>query len=68
MYRIKPNGQNLKHMGAATKFAEVQRQLEAVLAELKDTTDPNLTRQKLLDIRLLLAKADCVTSENQGQP
>jgi hypothetical protein len=41
-----------------TEFAEVQRQLEAVLWQLKDTEDPKLRRKKLLDMRLLLAEAD----------
>ena len=41
-----------------TEFAEVQRQLEAVLSQLTDTEDPKLRRKKLLDMRLLLAEAD----------
>jgi hypothetical protein len=40
------------------EFAVIQRQLEEVIAELKNTTDPRLRRGKLLDMRKLLAEAD----------
>jgi hypothetical protein len=43
---------------ACVLIAEVQRQLEAVLPQLKDTEDPKLRREKLLYMRLLLTEAD----------
>jgi hypothetical protein len=40
------------------EFAEVQRKLDEALAKLKATQDPNLRRELLKEMRLLLIEAE----------
>jgi hypothetical protein len=47
-----------------TEFSELEQKLEAVLAELKGTKDPNLRRRLLLDMRMLLLEADRLLLES----
>ena len=41
-----------------SEFAEVQRKLDELVAKLKATQDPNLRRELLKEMRLLLVEAE----------
>jgi hypothetical protein len=49
------------------EFTVIQRQLEIVLSELKNVSDPKLRRQILLNIRQLLAEADRLMLEKADE-